>query len=136
MSEALQDTLDRLVVLLQECDAVEDGELEEKGALCESLRLLIDIGNVLKLGGSPEGRTSMGLEELSEWHAKLGDTLAWCGLAELLWSANDLDIPCDVDLLGDTIARGYPQRSAPAREFLFSRGRARKRAISSYIAAV
>ncbi|MBT3191899.1 MAG: hypothetical protein HN341_05025, partial [Verrucomicrobia bacterium] len=105
MSEALQDTLGRLVVLLQEYDEVEDGELEGKGVLYEALKLLIDIGNVLKLGSSPEGRTSMGLEELSEWHAELGDALAWCGLAELLWSANDLDIPCDVNLLGDTIAR-------------------------------
>lgn len=104
MSASLQHVFDQLVWLLEYCNEIDEVELLRRTSVAEALKLLVDVGNALKPPSNETGTTCMKLGDLSEWHSHLGEVLGLATIAEILWSADALGIPCDAETLGRVIA--------------------------------
>jgi hypothetical protein len=51
------------------------------------------------------GCESVGLHELAAWHGKLTEALGVVGIAEILWTADTLNLTCDMQRLEKALSQ-------------------------------
>lgn len=88
-------------------EELDDTEPIEKPILFECSSLLSELENKLLPRKEWSGYERVSLNELKEWHGRLTETLGIVSLAEILWSADTLELQCDLERLAKYLGSQY-----------------------------
>lgn len=99
LSAVLQHVLNRCVQIYGEFANLSVEEMRNRPMLVECLSLLTELESKLLPHSEWSGYESVDLQELSAWHGKLTEALGIVWIAEILWTADSLDLTCDMQRL-------------------------------------
>jgi hypothetical protein len=88
-------------------EELEDAEPIEKPILSECFSLLSELEHKLLPRKEWNDHEKVSLNELKEWHGRLTEALGIVSIAELLWSADTLDLHCDLERLSRYLETQY-----------------------------
>ena len=105
LSAMLQHVLDRCGQIYGGFSNLSGEEMRDRPMLVECFSLLTELESKLLPHSEWSGCESVGLQELAAWHGKLTEALGIVGIAEILWTADSLNLTCDMQRLEKALSQ-------------------------------
>lgn len=99
LSASLQEVCDRIERIGVAFADLSEEDMQKRPMLIECLSLLSGLESKLFPCSEWSGCESVGLQELAAWHDNLTEALGIVGIAEILWTADALNLNCDIQRL-------------------------------------
>lgn len=105
LSAVLQNVLDRCGQICGGFANLSEEEMRNRPMLVECFSLMTELESRLLPRCEWSGCESVGLQELAAWHGKLTEALGIVGIAEILWTADSLNLTCDMQRLEEALSQ-------------------------------
>ncbi|KAB2891391.1 MAG: hypothetical protein F9K32_04510 [Desulfobulbaceae bacterium] len=104
LSAVLQNVLERRGQICGDFANFSEEEMRNRPMLAGCFSLLTELESRLIPRCEWSGCENVGLQELAAWHGKLTEALGIIGVAEILWTADSLNLTCDIKRLEEAIS--------------------------------
>ncbi|BBO84980.1 hypothetical protein DSCO28_55460 [Desulfosarcina ovata subsp. sediminis] len=105
LNAVLQNVLDRCGQICEGFSNLSGEEMRDRPMLVECFSILTELESKLLPRSEWSGCESVGLQELAAWHGKLTEALGIVGIAEILWTADSLNLTCDIQRLEKALSQ-------------------------------
>ncbi|WP_028582338.1 hypothetical protein [Desulfogranum japonicum] len=105
LSAVLQNVLDRCGQIFESFTNLSREAMRDRPMLVECFSLLTELESKLLPRSEWNGSEIVGLQELAAWHGKLTEALGIVGIAEILWTADALNLTCDIQRLEEALSQ-------------------------------